>query len=150
MSSAIRNVADCLGLPERPKISNACVPNVTNYRRKGLKFLSEIENGGKHAHPHRLHDCAYGCNRTRGLLFSRLAPAGRDHTAAEVVCAASPYFPATNSRQMATPVENFSTGVFPFCDLIGSTKLKGVSLNGLGDGFLDRITNSGPLDPLTA
>src|SRR6476660_4513451 len=73
------------------------VPNVTNYRRKGLKFLSEIENGGNHAHPHGLHDCAYGCNRTRGLLFSRLAPAGRDHAAAEVVCAASPYFPATNS-----------------------------------------------------
>jgi len=27
---------------------------------------------------------------------------------------------------MPTPVENFSTGVFPFCDLIGWTKLKGV------------------------
>jgi hypothetical protein len=28
---------------------------------------------------------------------------------------------------MPTPVENFSTGVFPFCGLIGWTKLKGVS-----------------------
>src|SRR6476646_6084051 len=29
-------------------------------------------------------------------------------------------------RQMPTPVENFSTGVFPVCDLIGWTKLKDV------------------------
>ena len=42
-------------------------------------------NGGlNHAHPHRLCDYAYGCNGPRWLLFSWMAPAGRDHAAAEI------------------------------------------------------------------
>src|SRR6476660_9778727 len=68
-----------------------------------LNFCRRLRTGDNHAHLHRLRHCAYGRNRTRGLLFSRLAPAGRDHAAAEVVCAASPYFPATNSPTNANP-----------------------------------------------
>jgi hypothetical protein len=52
--------------------------------RISLIFTRNSNWGLNHAHIHRLRDYAYGCNRPRGLLFSRMAPAGRDHAAAEI------------------------------------------------------------------
>ena len=71
-------------LVRHPQPFEICDQNATNHGRMGANDECQRIGRDNYAHPHRLRDCAYGDNGTRGLLFSWLAPAGRDHAAAKV------------------------------------------------------------------